>query len=50
MNGVVNYMEVLVEEYMEILLKESNICMCDKCKSDIFVFVLNNLKFYYVVI
>ncbi|AGX43589.1 late competence development ComFB family protein [Clostridium saccharobutylicum] len=49
MNGVINYMEVLVEEHMEILLKESNSCTCDRCKSDIFALALNNLKPYYVV-
>lgn len=48
MYGVINYMEIWVKEYMEILLERTNVCKCDKCKRDIFTLSLNNLKPYYV--
>ena len=48
MNNVVNYMEVWVKEYMEIILEKAEGCKCDKCKRDIFTLSMNNLKPYYV--
>lgn len=48
MYGVINYMEIWVNEYMDILLERTNVCKCDKCKRDIFTLSLNNLKPYYV--
>lgn len=48
MKDVINYMEIWVTEYMEILLQKSDGCRCDKCKRDIFTLALNNLKPYYV--
>jgi len=48
MNNVVNFMEIWVEDYMEILLEKVNGCKCDKCKRDIYTLTLNNLKPYYV--
>ena len=48
MKNVINYMEIWVEEYMEILLEKSDLCKCDKCKRDIYTLALNNLKPYYV--
>ena len=48
MNNVINYMEIWVQEYMEILLEKVDGCKCDKCKRDIFTLALNNLKPYYV--
>ncbi|WP_026887417.1 late competence development ComFB family protein [Clostridium beijerinckii] len=48
MENVINYMEIWVKEYMEILLAKTDGCKCDKCKRDIFTLSLNNLKPYYV--
>lgn len=48
MDNVVNYMEIWVAEYMEILLEKTEGCKCDICKRDIFTLSLNNLKPYYV--
>lgn len=48
MDGVINYMEIWVKEYMEVLLDRTDVCKCDKCKRDIFTLSLNNLKPYYV--
>ena len=48
MNNVINYMEIWVQEYMDILLEKIDGCKCDKCKRDIFTLALNNLKPYYV--
>lgn len=48
MKSVINYMEIWVEEYMEVLLEKSDGCKCDKCRRDIFTLSLNNLKPYYV--
>lgn len=48
MNNVINYMEIWVKEYMEIILEKAEGCKCDKCKRDIFTLSMNNLKPYYV--
>ena len=48
MNNVINYMEIWVQEYMDILLEKTGGCKCDKCKRDVFTLALNNLKPYYV--
>ena len=48
MNNVINYMEIWVQEYMDVLLEKIDGCKCDKCKRDIFTLALNNLKPYYV--
>ena len=48
MNNVINYMEIWVKEYMEIILEKAEGCKCDKCKRDIFTLAMNNLKPYYV--
>ena len=48
MHNVINYMEIWVQEYMDILLEKVDGCKCDKCKRDIFTLALNNLKPYYV--
>lgn len=48
MDNVINYMEIWVQEYMDILLSKTEACKCDKCKRDIFTLALNNLKPYYV--
>jgi competence protein ComFB len=48
MYNVTNYMEIWIDEYMEILLERIDGCKCDICKRDIFTLSLNNLKPYYV--
>ena len=48
MNNVVNYMEIWVKEYMDIILEKEEGCKCDKCKRDVFTLSMNNLKPYYV--
>lgn len=48
MHNVINYMEIWVQEYMDVLLEKVDGCKCDKCKRDIFTLSLNNLKPYYV--
>ena len=48
MNNVINYMEIWVQEYMDILFEKIDGCKCDKCKRDIFTFALNRLKPCYV--
>ena len=48
MDGTINYMEIWVKEHMEELLKDSDICKCEKCKRDIYALSLNNLKPFYV--
>ena len=48
MKDVTNYMEIWVQEYMDILLEKIGECKCDKCKRDIFTLALNNLKPCYV--
>ncbi|BCZ46347.1 hypothetical protein psyc5s11_24140 [Clostridium gelidum] len=48
MNNVINYMEIWVKEYMDIILEKEEGCKCDKCKRDVFTLSMNNLKPYYV--
>lgn len=48
MEGTINYMEIWVKEHMEELLKESDMCKCEKCKRDVYAFALNHLKPFYV--
>jgi len=43
MKEVNNYMEILVEKYLESVLAEWDICKCDKCKKDITALALNSL-------
>ena len=44
MENVTNYMEILVEKYLDSVLEEWDICKCEKCKKDITAIALNNLK------
>ncbi|MDF2613645.1 MAG: hypothetical protein K0S71_1431 [Clostridia bacterium] len=44
MKQVCNYMEVLVEKYLDSVLEEWDICKCEKCRKDITALALNNLK------
>ena len=48
MKNVVNYMEIWVKEYMEVLLEKTDGCKCEKCQRDIFTLSMNKLKPYYV--
>lgn len=48
MNEVINYMEIWVKEYMDLLLERTSGCSCEKCKRDIFTLSMNNLKPCYV--
>lgn len=48
MGAITNYMEIWVQDYLEILLEKNDSCACDKCKRDIFTLALNNLKPHYV--
>lgn len=44
-----NYMEDLVENQLEDIMKENNCsCFCDRCKADIMAIALNNLPTKYV--
>ena len=50
MKYINNYMEVLVEKYLESVLVEwEGLCTCEKCKKDIMAVALNNLKPMYIV-
>lgn len=44
-----NYMEVCVENTLNSLLKDYDMCKCDKCKADIMAMALNKLPPKYVV-
>lgn len=47
---IVNYMEILVEEELDILLKEiDDVCKCQKCRYDMMVWALNRIPPRYVV-
>jgi competence protein ComFB len=44
-----NYMEDLVSDMLEQVLKDITVCKCDKCKYDITAIALNSLPPKYVV-
>jgi len=44
-----NYMEDAVAQNMGVLIQESGICKCDKCRLDVMALSLNALKPHYVV-
>ncbi len=44
-----NYMEDIVSQKIDSLLKILNICSCDKCRLDIMAIALNDLPSKYVV-
>jgi len=48
MDQIINCKELMVRECVENLLKNSNGCKCEKCKTDIIALALNNLKPCYV--
>lgn len=44
-----NYMEDAVEQMMDRVLKDLDVCKCDRCRMDIKALALNNLPPKYVV-
>jgi competence protein ComFB len=44
-----NYMEIIVENSMDNVLKDYAGCRCDKCRMDIMAIALNKLTPHYVV-
>ena len=48
MDGVINYMEIWVDEYMKKLCAGADFCTCDNCMRDIYALALNNLPPFYI--
>lgn len=48
MDGVFNYMEIVVKDKLDKLISENNVCVCEKCKKSIFARSLNSLPPYYI--
>jgi competence protein ComFB len=44
-----NYMEEIVSIYLDVVLKDINMCKCEKCKLDVAAKALNDLPPKYVV-
>ena len=44
-----NYMEEIVFNLIDDVLKDIDVCKCEKCKMDIIAIALNNLPAKYVV-
>lgn len=51
MNGMIlkNYMEEVVLNLIDDVIKDVDVCKCEKCKMDIMAISLNNLPTKYVV-
>lgn len=49
MKQVVNLMEEIVENTLEEVLKEMDVCKCEQCKCDMYALTLNKLKPMYAV-
>ncbi|MBC8587550.1 late competence development ComFB family protein [Paratissierella segnis] len=51
MTGIIlkNYMEEIVFSVIDDVLKDMDICRCERCKMDIIAISLNNLPSKYVV-
>lgn len=51
MSGVIlkNYMEEIVFSIIDDVLKDIDVCKCERCKMDIIAITLNNLPSKYVV-
>jgi len=47
--NIKNYMEEVVYELFDDILKDLNVCTCDKCKMDIAAIALNQLPAKYIV-
>ena len=46
--AVVNIMETIIEEKLELQLKDSNCCKCSDCKQDMLAYALNIIPPKYV--
>lgn len=44
-----NYMEEVVLSFMDEVLKDINVCSCERCKKDIAAIALNRLPTRYIV-
>lgn len=44
-----NYMEICVENLLGVVMKQIDVCNCERCKMDIIAIALNNLPTKYVV-
>lgn len=49
MHVLKNYMEILVDQLLDITTQDMDICKCEKCKLDIKAIALNSLTPRYVV-
>ncbi len=49
MQELKNYMEECVLDVVDSVIKSSDVCSCEKCKSDIMAIALNKLPPKYVV-
>lgn len=49
MNRIKNYMEDIVEMFLDNIIKDMDVCKCDQCRADIIAIVLNQLPTKYVV-
>ncbi len=49
MHQMKNYMEVIVFHAMEEILKDINVCSCERCRYDIAAKALNDLPPLYIV-
>jgi len=47
--NIKNYMEEVVYMLLDDILKDLNVCKCDKCKMDIAAMALNQLPARYIV-
>lgn len=44
-----NYMEVCIQNMLDKVIGETDVCRCEKCRMDIIAIALNNLPAKYVV-
>ena len=44
-----NYMEEIVQEYLDDVIADIDMCKCEKCRLDIVAIALNNLPSKYIV-
>lgn len=43
-DGVQNYMEIVVDKSVDLVMKSMGMCRCKKCRQDVCALALNNLK------
>lgn len=46
--AIKNYMEICVENAVDSILEETNMCHCERCRLDVMAIALNNLPSKYV--